>query len=44
MTDHSFVVRLPARASPAIGETLRIGWDASAAHWFDLSTQCRIDR
>jgi len=42
--DQSFIVRLPGRAGAATGDTLRIGWDPSAAHWFDLSTQCRIDR
>jgi sn-glycerol 3-phosphate transport system ATP-binding protein len=44
IADQSFIVRLPGNASVAIGDTLRIGWDPSAAHWFDLSTQCRIDR
>jgi len=44
IADQSFILRLPGRASAAIGDTLRIGWNPSAAHWFDLSTQCRIDR
>ena len=44
VAEQSFIVRLPGRAAVAIGETVRIGWEASAAHWFDLSTQCRIDR
>jgi sn-glycerol 3-phosphate transport system ATP-binding protein len=44
IADQSFIVRVPGRAAPAVGETLRIGWDPPAAHWFDLSTQCRIDR
>jgi sn-glycerol 3-phosphate transport system ATP-binding protein len=44
IADQSFIVRLGGRAPAAVGDALRIGWDAAAAHWFDLSTQCRIDR
>jgi sn-glycerol 3-phosphate transport system ATP-binding protein len=44
VAEQSFIVRLGGRAAVAIGEMVRIGWEASAAHWFDLSTQCRIDR
>jgi sn-glycerol 3-phosphate transport system ATP-binding protein len=44
VAEQSFIVRLPGRAAVAIGEAVRIGWEHSAAHWFDLSTQCRIDR
>ena len=44
IADQSFIVRVPGRALAAVGDALHIAWDASAAHWFDLSTQCRIDR
>ena len=36
--------RCPAASNTAVGETVHIAWDAGAAHWFDLSSQCRIDR
>jgi sn-glycerol 3-phosphate transport system ATP-binding protein len=42
--DQPFIVRLPGRAPAAVGETVGIRWDPAAAHWFDLSSQCRIDR
>ena len=42
--DQSFIVRLPGRATVTIGDNVRISWDAPAAHWFDLSSQRRIDR
>ena len=42
IADQSFIVRLPGRASAAVGDNVRIGWDAAAAHWFELSSQCRI--
>jgi sn-glycerol 3-phosphate transport system ATP-binding protein len=42
--DQSFIVRLSGRANAAVGETIHVRWEPSAAHWFDLSTQCRIDR
>ena len=44
IADQSFIVRLPGRAAVNVGDNVRIGWDAAAAHWFDLSTQCRIDQ
>ncbi|TMJ05096.1 MAG: ABC transporter ATP-binding protein [Alphaproteobacteria bacterium] len=44
IADQSFIVRLPGRAPAAVGETVGISWEPSAAHWFDLSSQCRIDR
>jgi sn-glycerol 3-phosphate transport system ATP-binding protein len=44
VADQSFIVRLPGRASAAVGSTVHIVWEPAAAHWFDLSTQCRIDR
>jgi len=27
-----------------VGDNVHLAWDAAAAHWFDLSSQCRIDR
>jgi sn-glycerol 3-phosphate transport system ATP-binding protein len=44
IADHSFTVRLPGRAGAAVGSAVHIAWEPAAAHWFDLSTQCRIDR
>jgi sn-glycerol 3-phosphate transport system ATP-binding protein len=44
VADQSFVVRLPGRAAAAVGSTVHIVWEPAAAHWFDLSSQCRIDR
>jgi sn-glycerol 3-phosphate transport system ATP-binding protein len=44
VADQSFIVRLPGRASAAVGSTVHIAWDPAMAHWFDLSSQCRIDR
>ena len=42
--DQSFIVRQAGRTNAAVGETVHIRWDPAAAHWFNLSTQCRIDR
>ena len=42
ITDQSFIVRLPGRATVRVGEDVRVSWDAASAHWFDLSSQCRI--
>jgi sn-glycerol 3-phosphate transport system ATP-binding protein len=42
--DQSFIVRLPGRAAVTVADRVHIRWDPAAAHWFDLSTQCRIDR
>jgi len=42
--EQSFIVRLPGRSNTAVGETVHIAWDPAAAHWFDLSSQRRIDR
>jgi sn-glycerol 3-phosphate transport system ATP-binding protein len=39
-----FIVRVGGRASVNSGDTVGVIWDASASHWFDLSSQCRIDR
>ena len=32
------------RDARRVGETVHIRWEPAAAHWFDLSSQCRIDR
>jgi sn-glycerol 3-phosphate transport system ATP-binding protein len=42
--DQSFIVRLPDRATVNVGDRVHIRWEPPTAHWFDLSTQCRIDR
>ena len=44
VADQSFIVRLPGRTSAAVGETVHVSWDPNDAHWFDLSSQRRIDR
>jgi sn-glycerol 3-phosphate transport system ATP-binding protein len=44
IADHSFIVRLPGRADVNIGDDVQVDWDAAAVHWFDLSSECRIDR
>jgi sn-glycerol 3-phosphate transport system ATP-binding protein len=43
IADQSFIVRLPGRAGVNVGDKVALAWDPAAAHWFDLSTQCRID-
>jgi hypothetical protein len=42
--DQSFIVRQSGRTTAAPGETVHIRWEPQAAHWFSLSSQCRIDR
>jgi sn-glycerol 3-phosphate transport system ATP-binding protein len=42
--DQSFIVRLPGRATANVADKVHVRWEPAAAHWFDLSTQCRIDR
>jgi sn-glycerol 3-phosphate transport system ATP-binding protein len=42
--DQPFIVRVGGRTDASVGEKIGIRWEASAAHWFDLSSQCRIDR
>jgi len=44
IADQSFVVRVGGRAGVNVGDEVRLAWDAAAAHWFDLSSQCRIDQ
>jgi sn-glycerol 3-phosphate transport system ATP-binding protein len=43
IAEQSFIVRLPGRAEVKVGDDVRVGWDPAAAHWFDLSTHCRIE-
>ena len=42
--DQPFIVRVSGRTSATIGEKVGIRWEPAAVHWFDLSSQCRIDR
>jgi sn-glycerol 3-phosphate transport system ATP-binding protein len=42
--DQSVIVRQSGRTSANVGETVHIRWEPAAAHWFNLSTQRRIDR
>jgi sn-glycerol 3-phosphate transport system ATP-binding protein len=42
--EQSFILRQAGRTSANVGETVHIRWEPAAAHWFSLSTQCRIDR
>jgi sn-glycerol 3-phosphate transport system ATP-binding protein len=44
VADQSFIVRLPGRSAVKTGDNIAVTWDAAASHWFDLSSQCRIDR
>jgi sn-glycerol 3-phosphate transport system ATP-binding protein len=44
VADQSFIVRLSGRAGATVGSTVHIVWEPAVAHWFDLSSQCRIDR
>ena len=42
--EQSFIVRQSGRVNAAPGDSVHIQWDPTVAHWFDLSSQCRIDR
>jgi sn-glycerol 3-phosphate transport system ATP-binding protein len=44
VADQSFIVRVGGRAGVNVGDTVHLAWEAAAAHWFDLSSQCRIDQ
>jgi ABC-type sugar transport system ATPase subunit len=44
LADQSFIVRQPGRVNVTPGDSVHISWDPAVAHWFDLSSQCRIDR
>jgi sn-glycerol 3-phosphate transport system ATP-binding protein len=41
--DQPFTIRLSGRAMASPGENVAIRWQPSAAHWFDQSSQRRID-
>jgi sn-glycerol 3-phosphate transport system ATP-binding protein len=43
IADQPFIVRVSGRASAAPGDSVTIRWDSSAAHWFDQSSQRRIN-
>ncbi|HEX8665828.1 MAG TPA: ABC transporter ATP-binding protein [Beijerinckiaceae bacterium] len=38
-----FVVRVSGRAAATAGETVHLAWDPAAVHWFDLSSERRIN-
>ena len=40
---HAFIVRQPGRISAQQGETIAVTWTPAEAHWFDLSSERRID-
>jgi sn-glycerol 3-phosphate transport system ATP-binding protein len=41
--DEAFMVRAAGRFQAAPGDALHLGWDASAAHWFDLASGRRVE-
>ena len=42
--DQPFIVRVSGRANAAPGDKVGIRWEPSAVHWFDQSSQRRIDQ
>jgi len=40
---HPFIIRRPGRVSARAGETISVSWAPSETHWFDLSSDRRID-
>jgi sn-glycerol 3-phosphate transport system ATP-binding protein len=42
--DQPFIVRVSGRGNAAPGDTVGIRWAPSAVHWFDQSSQRRIDQ
>jgi sn-glycerol 3-phosphate transport system ATP-binding protein len=44
LADQSFIVRTPGRAPATVGDKVGIRWEPAAAHWFDQSSQRRIDQ
>jgi sn-glycerol 3-phosphate transport system ATP-binding protein len=40
---HPFIIRRPGRVVAQAGETLPIAWSPDDVHWFDLSSNRRID-
>jgi sn-glycerol 3-phosphate transport system ATP-binding protein len=41
--EHPFIVRRPGRVSAHAGETIGLVWSREDAHWFDLSSDRRVD-
>jgi len=41
--DQPFIVRVSGRANPSPGENVAVRWEPSVVHWFDQSSQRRID-
>jgi sn-glycerol 3-phosphate transport system ATP-binding protein len=41
--EEPFIVRLAGRTGVSPGDEVRLAWDPASAHWFDLSTERRID-
>jgi sn-glycerol 3-phosphate transport system ATP-binding protein len=41
--DDTVMVRVPGRVAAAPGETVHLAWAPSDAHWFDASSQRRVD-
>jgi sn-glycerol 3-phosphate transport system ATP-binding protein len=44
IADQPFIVRVSGRVELGAGASVAVAWDPAAAHWFDLSSECRIDR
>jgi sn-glycerol 3-phosphate transport system ATP-binding protein len=40
---HPFIIRCPGRILARPGEAIGLTWDPAAVHWFDLSTDRRVD-
>lgn len=40
---HPVIIRRPGRANAQAGETVHLSWSAADVHWFDLSSDRRID-
>jgi sn-glycerol 3-phosphate transport system ATP-binding protein len=41
--EEPFIVRVAGRTGLSAGDPVRLAWDPAAAHWFDLSTERRIN-
>jgi sn-glycerol 3-phosphate transport system ATP-binding protein len=39
---HSVIIRRPGRVSADVGKSVALSWNPQEAHWFDLSSDCRI--
>ena len=44
LADQSFIVRLGGRPPATVGDKVGVRWEPAAAHWFDQSSQRRIDQ